>query len=132
MFYHGSSWKDLRSSNEESHIVKIEKPNEKDTRRESGAAPQGSAGQGGIGLFQAVGYLTGEMEEYRSWLEGRQMSRDEAARPGQGAGAPPGLDWGMLLHLPMAGPSPKLAPVSIMYPTIWISMISEFSTFHWF
>ncbi|KAM7228870.1 hypothetical protein CapIbe_020158 [Capra ibex] len=66
--------KDLRSSNEESHIVKIEKSNEKDTRRESGAAPQGSAGQGGIGLFQAVGYLTGEMEEYRSWLEDKPLA----------------------------------------------------------
>lgn len=108
MFYHGSSWKDLRSSNEESHIVKIEKPNEKDTRRESGAAPQGSAGQGGIGLFQAVGYLTGEMEEYRSWLEGRQMSRDEAARPGQGASAPPGLDWGSCsLTYPRRVPAPS-------------------------
>lgn len=74
--------------------MKIEKPNEKDTRRESGAAPQGSAGQGGIGLFQAVGYLTGEMKEYRSWLKGRRMSRGEAAGPGQGAYVPPGLDWG--------------------------------------
>lgn len=92
---------------EESHIVKIEKPNEKGYKKKVGQ-PQGSAGQGGIGLFQAVGYLTGEMEEYRSWLEGRQMSRDEAARPGQGAGAPPGLDWGSCSSLPTAG-SPKLA-----------------------
>lgn len=94
MFYHGFSWKGLRSSNEESHIVKIEKPSEKDARRGSGAAPQGSAGQGGIGLFQAVGYLTGEMKEYRSWLKGGRMSRDEVAGPGQGAYTPPGLDWG--------------------------------------
>nr|XP_033693837.1 urea transporter 2 [Tursiops truncatus] len=61
--------KDLRSSSEESHIVKIEKPNEKGRRRESGAAPQGSLGQGGISLFQAVGYLTGEMKECRNWLK---------------------------------------------------------------
>ncbi|XP_043299974.1 urea transporter 2-like [Cervus canadensis] len=66
--------KGLRSSNEESHIVKIEKPNEKDTQRESGAAPQGSAGQGGISLFQAVGYLTGEMKEYRSWLKDKPLA----------------------------------------------------------
>ncbi|XP_019842027.2 urea transporter 2 isoform X1 [Bos indicus] len=66
--------KDLRSSNEESHIVKIEKPNEKDTRRETGAAPQDSAGQGGISLFQAVGYLTGEMKEYRSWLKDKPLA----------------------------------------------------------
>lgn len=32
------------------------------------------------------------MEEIGSWLEGRQMSRDEAARPGQGAGVLP-LAW---------------------------------------
>ncbi|XP_055273256.1 urea transporter 2 [Moschus berezovskii] len=66
--------KDLRSSNEESHIVKIKKPNEKDTRRESGAAPQGSAGQGGVGFFQAMGYLTGEMKEYRSWLKDKPLA----------------------------------------------------------
>ncbi|XP_074196141.1 urea transporter 2 isoform X3 [Rhinolophus sinicus] len=66
--------KDLRSSNEESHIVKIEKPNEKSKRRESGAAHRGSAGQGGISLFQAVGYLTGEMKECRSWLKDKPLA----------------------------------------------------------
>lgn len=34
---------------------------------------------GGISLFQAVGYLTGEMKEYRCWLKGKQMPREEAA-----------------------------------------------------
>ncbi|XP_059750565.1 urea transporter 2 isoform X3 [Balaenoptera ricei] len=66
--------KDLRSSSEESHIVKIEKPNEKGRRRESGAAPQGSLGQGGISLFQAVSYLTGEMKECRSWLKDKPLA----------------------------------------------------------
>ncbi|XP_059885519.1 urea transporter 2 [Delphinus delphis] len=66
--------KDLRSSSEESHIVKIEKPNEKGRRRESGAAPQGSLGQGGISLFQAVGYLTGEMKECRNWLKDKPLA----------------------------------------------------------
>ncbi|XP_054579892.1 urea transporter 2 isoform X3 [Eptesicus fuscus] len=66
--------KDLRSSNEESHIVKIEKPNERSKRRESGAAPRGSAGRGGISLFQAVSYLTGEMKECRSWLKDKPLA----------------------------------------------------------
>uniref|UniRef100_A0A8D1QVH7 Urea transporter 1 n=1 Tax=Sus scrofa TaxID=9823 RepID=A0A8D1QVH7_PIG len=66
--------KDLRSSNEESHIVKIEKPNEKGRRRGSRIAPQGSAGQGSISLFQAVGYLTGEMKECRSWLKDKPLA----------------------------------------------------------
>ncbi|XP_068418390.1 urea transporter 2 [Eschrichtius robustus] len=66
--------KDLRSSSEESHIVKIEKPNEKGRRIESGAAPQDSSGQGGISLFQAVGYLTGEMKECRSWLKDKPLA----------------------------------------------------------
>ncbi|XP_007115060.2 urea transporter 2 isoform X2 [Physeter macrocephalus] len=66
--------KDLQSSSEESHIVKIEKPNEKGRRRESGAAPQGSSGQGGISFFQAVGYLTGEMKECRSWLKEKPLA----------------------------------------------------------
>ncbi|KAM5220913.1 urea transporter 2 isoform 2-T5 [Hipposideros larvatus] len=66
--------KDLRSSNEESHIVKIEKPNERSKRRESRAVHRGSAGQGGISLFQAVGYLTGEMKECRSWLKDKPLA----------------------------------------------------------
>ncbi|KAM9225780.1 urea transporter 2 isoform 2-T2 [Dugong dugon] len=66
--------KDLRSSNEDSHIVKIEKPNERSKRRESEVARQGSAGHGGINLFQAVGYLTGEMKEWRSWLKDKPLA----------------------------------------------------------
>ncbi|XP_019508433.1 PREDICTED: urea transporter 2 isoform X1 [Hipposideros armiger] len=66
--------KDLRSSNEESHIVKIEKPNERSKRRESRAVHRGSAGQGGISLFQAVGYLTGEMKECRNWLKDKPLA----------------------------------------------------------
>ncbi|KAF3829843.1 hypothetical protein GH733_001794 [Mirounga leonina] len=66
--------KDLRSSNEDSHIVKMEKPSERTKRRESGAAHQGSAGLGGISLFQAVGYLTGEMKECRGWLKDKPLA----------------------------------------------------------
>ncbi|KAK2505247.1 hypothetical protein MC885_015159 [Smutsia gigantea] len=66
--------KDLQSTNEESHIVKIEKPTERSKRRESGAACQGSTGRGGLSLFQAVGYLTGEMKEYRSWLKDKALA----------------------------------------------------------
>lgn len=139
MFCHGFSLKDLRSSSEESHIVKIEKPNEKGRRRESGAAPQGSLGQGGISLFQAVGYLTGEMKECRNWLKGRPMPRAEAARPGQRASPPSGLDWGSCSHTHQwQGPhiwGPQAQGwlwVAVMYPTTWIPMVSEFSAFHWF
>lgn len=57
----------------------MEKPSERNKRRESGVAHRGSAGLGGISLFQAVGYLTGDMKEYRSWLKGKQMPREEAA-----------------------------------------------------
>uniref|UniRef100_A0A7N5KBC0 Urea transporter n=1 Tax=Ailuropoda melanoleuca TaxID=9646 RepID=A0A7N5KBC0_AILME len=66
--------KDLRSSNEDSHIVKMEKPSERSKRRESGVAHRGSAGLGGISLFQAVGYLTGEMKEYRCWLKDKPLA----------------------------------------------------------
>ncbi|XP_006766166.1 PREDICTED: urea transporter 2 isoform X1 [Myotis davidii] len=66
--------KDLRSSNEGSHIVKIEKPNERSKRRESGAAPWDSAGREGISLFRAVSYLTGEMKECRSWLKDKPLA----------------------------------------------------------
>ncbi|XP_057554910.1 urea transporter 2 [Hippopotamus amphibius kiboko] len=67
--------KDLQSANKESHIVKIEKPNEEGRRRESGPAPWGFAGRGGIiSLFQAAGYLTGEMKECRSWLKDKPLA----------------------------------------------------------
>ncbi|XP_058412549.1 urea transporter 2 [Diceros bicornis minor] len=66
--------KNLRSSNEDSHIVKIEKSNERNKRRESDAAHRGFAGREGISLFQAVGYLTGEMKEYRSWLKDKSLA----------------------------------------------------------
>uniref|UniRef100_A0ABI7XSF5 Solute carrier family 14 member 2 n=1 Tax=Felis catus TaxID=9685 RepID=A0ABI7XSF5_FELCA len=66
--------KDLRSSNEDSHIVKMEKLSERSKRRESGAAHRGSTGLGGISLFQAVGYLTGDMKECRSWLKDKPLA----------------------------------------------------------
>ncbi|XP_012870373.1 PREDICTED: urea transporter 2 isoform X1 [Dipodomys ordii] len=66
--------KDLRSSDEDSHIVKIEKSNERSKRRESEASRRGSAGRGGFSLFQAVGYLTGEMKECRSWLKDKPLA----------------------------------------------------------
>ncbi|XP_011930084.1 PREDICTED: urea transporter 2 isoform X2 [Cercocebus atys] len=61
--------KDLQSSSEDSHIVKIEKPNERSKRKEDGVAHRDSAGQRGIRLCKAVGYLTGDMKEYRIWLK---------------------------------------------------------------
>ncbi|XP_070483685.1 urea transporter 2 isoform X1 [Equus przewalskii] len=66
--------KNLRPSNEDSHIVKIEKSNEKNKRREREAADRGFAGQEGISLFQAVGCITGEMKEYRSWLKDKSLA----------------------------------------------------------
>ncbi|XP_062933115.1 urea transporter 2 isoform X2 [Cynocephalus volans] len=66
--------KDLRSSNKDSHIVKIEKPNERCKRRESGMAHRGPADRRGPSFFQAAGYLTGEMKEYRSWLEDKPLA----------------------------------------------------------
>ncbi|XP_069324134.1 urea transporter 2 [Eulemur rufifrons] len=66
--------KDLRSSNEDSHVVKIEKPVERSKRRESDVARPGSAGQCGISLSQVVGYLTGDMKEYSSWLEDKHLA----------------------------------------------------------
>ncbi|KAM8781490.1 urea transporter 2-like [Rhynchonycteris naso] len=66
--------KDLHSSNKESHIVKIEKPNERNKRKESGATPRGSADRGHISLLQAVGYLTGEMNECRNWLKEKPLA----------------------------------------------------------
>lgn len=75
---HDFSWKGLRSSDEDSHIVKIEKPNERNKKRESELPHRGSASRRGFSLFQAVGYLTGEMKECRNWLKGKQMSRKEA------------------------------------------------------
>ncbi|KAM6148718.1 urea transporter 2 [Erethizon dorsatum] len=66
--------KDLRSSDEDSHIVKIEKPNERSRRRESEVPQRGSAAQGGFSLFQAVGYLTGEMKECRNWLKDKPLA----------------------------------------------------------
>ncbi|XP_037661445.1 urea transporter 2 isoform X1 [Choloepus didactylus] len=65
--------KDLQSSNEDSHIVKIEKTNERSKRRENEVAHRGSAGRVGISLFRAVGYLTGEMKECRNWLKDKPL-----------------------------------------------------------
>nr|XP_004656876.2 urea transporter 2 isoform X1 [Jaculus jaculus]XP_045000473.1 urea transporter 2 isoform X1 [Jaculus jaculus] len=66
--------KDLRSSDEDSHIVKIEKPSERSKRRESEASRRGPTGRGGFSLFQAVGYLTGDMKECRSWLKDKPLA----------------------------------------------------------
>lgn len=63
--------------------MKIEKPNEKSKRKEDGVAHRDSAGQRGIRLCKAVGYLTGDMKEYGIWLKGRKIPWAEAARPGQ-------------------------------------------------
>ncbi|XP_051019665.1 urea transporter 2 [Acomys russatus] len=65
--------KDLRSSDEDSHIVKIEKPNERGKRRESEVSRRASAGRGGFSLFQAVGYLTGDMKEFKNWLKDKPL-----------------------------------------------------------
>ncbi|KAF7470426.1 Hypothetical predicted protein [Marmota monax] len=66
--------KDLRLSDEDSHIVKIEKPNERNKRKGSKVSHRGSADRGGFSLFQAVSYLTGEMEEYRNWLKDKPLA----------------------------------------------------------
>lgn len=81
MFSPVSSMKDLRSSDEDSHIVKIEKPNERNKRRESEVPRRASAGRGGFSLFQALGYLTGDMKECRNWLKGKQVSTEEQGAP---------------------------------------------------
>uniref|UniRef100_A0A0G2K6L0 Solute carrier family 14 member 2 n=1 Tax=Rattus norvegicus TaxID=10116 RepID=A0A0G2K6L0_RAT len=65
--------KDLRSSDEDSHIVKIEKPNERSKRRESELPRRASAGRGGFSLFQAVSYLTGDMKECKNWLKDKPL-----------------------------------------------------------
>nr|XP_017199629.1 urea transporter 2 [Oryctolagus cuniculus] len=65
--------KDLRSSDEGSHIVKIEKLNERSKKTESEVPPRGSSGQRGFSLFQAMGYLTGEMKEYRNCLKDKPL-----------------------------------------------------------
>jgi hypothetical protein len=69
--------KDLRSSDEDSHIVKIEKPNERNKRRESEVSRRASAGRGGFSLFQAVSYLTGDMKECKNWLKGECPERSK-------------------------------------------------------
>ncbi|XP_028639034.1 urea transporter 2 isoform X1 [Grammomys surdaster] len=65
--------KDLRSSDEDSHIVKIEKPNERNKRRESEVPRRASTGRGGFSLFQAVSYLTGDMKECKNWLKDKPL-----------------------------------------------------------
>uniref|UniRef100_Q62668-4 Isoform 4 of Urea transporter 2 n=1 Tax=Rattus norvegicus TaxID=10116 RepID=Q62668-4 len=65
--------KDLRSSDEDSHIVKIEKPNERSKRRESELPRRASAGRGAFSLFQAVSYLTGDMKECKNWLKDKPL-----------------------------------------------------------
>ncbi|XP_051058066.1 urea transporter 2 [Phodopus roborovskii] len=65
--------KDLRSSDEDSHIVKIEKPNERGKRRENEVPRRASSGRGGFSLFQAVGYLTGDMKECKNWLKDKPL-----------------------------------------------------------
>ncbi|KFO18170.1 urea transporter 2 [Fukomys damarensis] len=66
--------KDLRSPKEDSHIVKIEKPNERSKRRDSEVPHRGSAAKGGFSLFQAMGYVTGDMKEYRNWLKDKPLT----------------------------------------------------------
>nr|XP_020009384.1 urea transporter 2-like [Castor canadensis] len=66
--------KDLLSSDANSHIVKIEKSNERSKRRESEVPRRSSAGQRSFSLFQAVGYLTGEMKECKNWLKDKSLA----------------------------------------------------------
>ncbi|XP_057644784.1 urea transporter 2 [Chionomys nivalis] len=65
--------KDLRSPDEDSHIVKIQRPNERSKRRESEVPHRASAAQGGFSFFQTVGYLTGDMKECKSWLKDKPL-----------------------------------------------------------
>ncbi|XP_006920003.2 urea transporter 2 [Pteropus alecto] len=66
--------KDLQSSKEESHVVKIENPNERSKKSERGVAHGGAAGQTHCSLLRAVGFLTGEMKEYRNWLKDKPLA----------------------------------------------------------
>ncbi|MEJ1286025.1 solute carrier family 14 (urea transporter) member 2 [Cricetulus griseus] len=66
--------KDLRSSDEDSHIVKIERPNERSKRRENEVPRRASSSRGGFSLFQAVGYLTGDMKECKNWLKDKPLA----------------------------------------------------------
>nr|XP_048275610.1 urea transporter 2-like [Myodes glareolus] len=65
--------KDLRSPDEDSHIVKIQRPSERSKRRESEVPRRASAAQGGFSFFQTVGYLTGDMKECQSWLKDKPL-----------------------------------------------------------
>ncbi|XP_004579586.2 urea transporter 2 isoform X1 [Ochotona princeps] len=65
--------KDLRPADEGSHIVKIEKPNERSKKTENELPSHRTAGRRGFSLFRAVGYLTGEMTEYRNWLKDKPL-----------------------------------------------------------
>ncbi|XP_075826917.1 urea transporter 2 [Microtus pennsylvanicus] len=65
--------KDLRPPDEDSHIVKIQRPNERSKRRESEVSRRASAAQGGFSFFQTVGYLTGDMKECNSWLKDKPL-----------------------------------------------------------
>lgn len=78
------SMKDLRPPDEDSHIVKIQRPNERSKRRESEVPRRASAVQGGFSFFQTVGYLTGDMKECQSWLKGKQ-GRAKVSKGEQGA-----------------------------------------------
>ncbi|KAK7807873.1 hypothetical protein U0070_021605, partial [Myodes glareolus] len=65
--------KDLRSPDEDSHIVKIQRPSERSKRRESEVPRRASVAQGGFSFFQTVGYLTGDMKECQSWLKDKPL-----------------------------------------------------------
>lgn len=80
--------KDLRSSDEDSHIVKIEKPNERSKRRESEVPRRASAGRGGFSLFQAVGYLAGDMKECKNWLKGKPRTQERTGGGSEATFAP--------------------------------------------
>lgn len=120
IFCHGFSRKDLRSSKEESHVVKIENPSEQSKKSERGVAHGGAAGQTHCSLLRAVGFLTGEMKEYRNWLKGRRMPREEVAGSGLGdslLGKPP--LHSLMVRVPTVGVLQLRVDfgVGITYPT---------------
>ncbi|XP_038599580.1 urea transporter 2 [Tachyglossus aculeatus] len=64
----------LRAAMETSPTVKIEKPGEKNKRRENVMMKQNTTSPSGISIFRAMGYLTGEMKECSNWLKDKPVA----------------------------------------------------------
>uniref|UniRef100_F6XT58 Solute carrier family 14 member 2 n=1 Tax=Ornithorhynchus anatinus TaxID=9258 RepID=F6XT58_ORNAN len=64
----------LRAAMETSPTVKIEKPGEKNKRRENVMMKQNTTSPSGISIFRTMGYLTGEMKECSNWLKDKPVA----------------------------------------------------------